>query len=44
MNANAPNDKYARLKLGGEFVDIMCDGNPDHIPISGTKMERRCFI
>ena len=31
MNAYMPDEKDVRLKLGGEFVDIMCGVNPDHI-------------
>ena len=32
LNADMPNEKYVRLKLEGEFVDIVCNVNPDHIP------------
>ena len=32
LNTNMPNEKYARLKLEGEFVDIMWNVNTYHIP------------
>ena len=31
FNADIPNDKYASLKLEGEFMDIMCNMNPYQI-------------
>jgi len=30
--ADMPEEKEAILKLEGDFVDIMCDVNPEHIP------------
>ena len=30
--ADIPEEKEAILKLKGNFVDIMCDVNPEHIP------------
>ena len=44
LNTYMPNEKYVRLNLEGEFVDIMCDVNPYHRPNIGHKMERRYFI
>ena len=32
LNADIPDEKYVRLKLEGEFVDIMYNINTDHIP------------
>ena len=32
LNVDMPDEKYFRLKLKGNFMDIMCDVNPDHIP------------
>ena len=32
LNANISNEKYVSIKLEGEFVDIMSDVNPYHIP------------
>ena len=32
FNADIPHEKYIRIKLEGEFVDIICDVNLDHIP------------
>ena len=32
LNADITDERDARLELEGEFVDIMCDVNPNHIP------------
>ena len=32
LNADMPEEKDARLKLQIEFMDIMCEVNPDNIP------------
>ena len=32
LNADMPDEKYVRLKLEGNLLDIMWDVNPDHIP------------
>ena len=32
LNIHMPNVKYFRLKLEGEFVDIVCDMNPYNTP------------
>ena len=32
LNANMPDEKDVRLDLQGEFMDIMCNLNTDHIP------------
>ena len=31
LNSDIPDEKYDRIKLDGEFVDIMYNVNPDHI-------------
>ena len=31
LNEDIPDETYVRIKLEGEFVDIMCDVNPYHI-------------
>ena len=41
MNAEIPNDKYGRLKSEVEFMDIMCNLNPYHIPNIPYKNEKR---
>ena len=30
LNADMTEDKFIILKIGGEFVDIMCKMNPEH--------------
>ena len=44
FNTDMYDEKYVMLKLECEFLDMMCNVNPYHIPISGKKMEIRCFI
>ena len=44
LNVDSPDEKYVRLNLEGESVDIMCYVNPYHIPNIWYKFERRCFI
>ena len=31
LNADIPENKFAILKIEGEFVDIMCNVNPEYL-------------
>jgi len=44
LQAELPDDKLLLLRLTGDFVDIMCDINPEHQKNELIKMEKRCCI
>ena len=45
LQAELPDDKLLLLRLTGDFVDIMCDINPEHKKtLELIKMEKRCCI
>ena len=41
LHAKIPDDKFAILKIEGEFVDIMCDVNPEYKDDSHSRSTRR---
>ena len=41
LHADMPDDKFVLLKLEGEFVNIMCDVNPNYIPFVRTEKGKK---